>query len=519
MPEIVLKRGARPTPTAVREIAPRHIAPIGAPINFITIPPQLSFWGNDAHGDCVTAEEAFAKACHSPEIFIPDSEVIAWATRHGVLEGAVIADVPKWMQNDGFQVGNAQYNDGPYSYVDYKSAANLHSAISLGPVKIGIAADQIETAWHSTGGKSGWFARGFHADTNEDHCVSLCGYGSLSWLAQQLHVAVPAGVDGNAAGYAMFTWNSIGIIDQASLLAITHEAWLRQPTTIVKQIFSGKVTLKDTSPHSPALAALNNQVYIAWKGDGNNNLNVMGSADGQTFFGKYTSPETSPQAPALCAHNGRLYIAWKGNGNDHLNVAQVLTNGAAITGFTNKVTLGDTSAVSPALASCGGKLFLAWKGDGNFNLNLMYSTDNGATFGHKHVSTETSDCAPCLCSDGQNLYIGWKGHGNANLNVAHVQFNGATIAGFVGKAVLPDTSPVSPALAALGGKIFLGWKGNGNDWLNVETSTNGGVSFGGKFTSKETSPEPPALTVFNGKVYIGWKGDGNDYLNVACVGS
>ena len=54
------------------------------------------------------------------------------------------------------------------------------------------------------------------------------------WLAQQLGVEVPPGVDGSQPGYAMFTWNSIGIIDQPSMLAITHEAWLRNPTTIIK---------------------------------------------------------------------------------------------------------------------------------------------------------------------------------------------------------------------------------------------------------------------------------------------
>jgi hypothetical protein len=32
-------------------------------------------------------------------------------------------------------------------------------------------------------GKSGWFATGFKQDNNEDHCVSLCGYGTISWLA------------------------------------------------------------------------------------------------------------------------------------------------------------------------------------------------------------------------------------------------------------------------------------------------------------------------------------------------
>jgi hypothetical protein len=43
----------------------------------------------------------------------------------------------------------------------------LQSAISMGPVKIGIAADQLDAAWQSTGGKTGWFATGFHPDSNK----------------------------------------------------------------------------------------------------------------------------------------------------------------------------------------------------------------------------------------------------------------------------------------------------------------------------------------------------------------
>ena len=50
----------------------------------------------------------------------------------------------------------------------------------------------------------------------------------------------------------------------------------------------------------------------------------MYSADnGATFGNKHTSWETSPQGPALCAHNATLYIAWRGDGNEHLNVARV----------------------------------------------------------------------------------------------------------------------------------------------------------------------------------------------------
>ncbi len=202
-------------------------------------------WGNDVHGDCVTAEEAFAKACYQSEIFISDQDVITWATQHGVLEGAYLYQVLGWMRNDGFSQDGQKYDDGSYFSVDWTQSGMLTSAISQGPVKIGIAADQLSNVWSQHQGRSGWFATGFTADANEDHCVSLCGYGTIAWLAQQLNVSVPSGVDGTKPGYAMFTWNSIGIIDVPSMLAITHEAWLRNPTTVIQTPGQTDVSLVD----------------------------------------------------------------------------------------------------------------------------------------------------------------------------------------------------------------------------------------------------------------------------------
>ena len=165
-----------------------------------------------------------------------------------------------WMQNDGFADAANIYDDGPYLSVNWTNAGVLQSAISSGPVKIGVAADQIENAWGTTGGRTGWFGTGFRAEppANEDHCVSLCGYGSLSWLAQQLGVQVPAGIDGTQPGYALFTWNSIGIIDVPSMTAVTFEAWLRQPTTVAKSVVAnwGPSTQYDSG--GPNAVALDN---------------------------------------------------------------------------------------------------------------------------------------------------------------------------------------------------------------------------------------------------------------------
>lgn len=234
MPDQSPKRGAIPSPRSALAAAVPYVSLIGAPPNLIMKPQQISMWGNDVHGDCVTAEEAFAKACHSPEIFVNDSLVMQWATQHGVLEGANLHQVLQWMQTDGFKQKGHTYDDGPFYSVDWTNAAALASAISQGPVKIGVAADQLEAAWRQNQGHTGWFAAGFQSDANEDHCVSLCGYGTIMWLAQQLKAKVPANIDGTKPGYALFTWDSIGVIDQPSMVAITHEAWLRTPTTIVK---------------------------------------------------------------------------------------------------------------------------------------------------------------------------------------------------------------------------------------------------------------------------------------------
>lgn len=227
-----MKRGAKPSPRHMLAAAMPHIRLPSTRPNYLIVPKKLSMWQNDTHGDCVTAEEAFAKACHSPEIFITDDDVEKWATGHGWYDGAVIVDVLNAMQTGGFTQNGHTYDDGAHYSVNWAEEPTLQSAISQGPVKIGVAADQLEAV--CTPGKKGWFATGFKQDNNWDHCVSLCGYGTISWLAQQMHVTVPKGVDGTKPGYALFTWDSIGIIDFPSLLAITGEAWLRAPTTIVQ---------------------------------------------------------------------------------------------------------------------------------------------------------------------------------------------------------------------------------------------------------------------------------------------
>lgn len=235
MAVLTLKTGAIPsTPEQIAK-APRFAPPPTAvPPTFFLKPPQLSIWGNDIHGDCVTAEEAFAKACHAPEIFISQDEVIAWAQQHGVLEGANVMHVMDLMQSDGFPGGATKYCDGPYNFVDFFNIAHLKSAIVKGPVKFAVASTQLKAEYWKQIDKQGLLALGFQRDQNIDHCISLCGFGTIGWLAGRLNMTLSPAVDKNLPAYEFFTWGKLGIIDQFTIEAIGTEAWLRQPTTIIR---------------------------------------------------------------------------------------------------------------------------------------------------------------------------------------------------------------------------------------------------------------------------------------------
>lgn len=232
-------RGALPSPAHRIMSAPRHV-PQAAPPQFAVIPPTLSMWGNDQYGDCVSAEEAAAKAAYSvslgmPEQYVTDAACIAWATQYGYLDGATLTDVMSTMLTDGMPCGGAVLTDGPAQTVDWTTPASLASAISQGPVKIGIDADALpgtagnQMGWYAVGGTPGQFP-------NEDHCVGLWGYGPAGWLYQQLAavypgVTLPSGLDPATQGYLLYTWSTIGFVDAAWLLSTCAEAWLRVPTT------------------------------------------------------------------------------------------------------------------------------------------------------------------------------------------------------------------------------------------------------------------------------------------------
>ena len=352
-------------------------------------------------------------------------------------------------------------------------------------------------------------------------------------VIQHLDLAILIGARwGLISTHPSAPWSHVGTIQERHKMKVHNVVPMKVDSAILNEdigiahagsaayatTFTNKVTLGAISPNSPSIESHNGRLYIAWKGDGSNNINVTCSGDnGRTFGGIFNSPATSSQAPALCSHNDILFICWTCVKTFYLNVARVNLTGNSITGLSNKITLPFTSPVRPSLASFNSALYIAWKGARNDTFSLIYSNDSGATFGNKYDFSEDTTHGLGLAAHGRDLYIAWKGERNDRLNVARVQLSSDAIIGLSNKVILPDISPDSPSLLSLRERIYISWRGDVNKNLNIGCSINNGASFGNKYKSPEASRHAPALCAHNGVVFISWTGLESGYINIARV--
>ncbi len=235
--EVFVPSGEFPTPNHELSAAQPYRGSGAAPESYIAWPIGIDFWDGAKESNSNWAEEAFAKACAEPKVFISPDVVLFSSRKCGSSNFAA------FLQTHGFQMDRKAYLDGPFKSVDWTNEAVLNSAIANAvPVKIGIASANLRSGSQGrvTPGRSGWAIYGLPTGLPENHWASLCGYGPLAALVglfkqHRVNIELPLGMPTGLC-YAMFIWGSIGIVDRHSLMNITGEAWVRNPTTVVKNL-------------------------------------------------------------------------------------------------------------------------------------------------------------------------------------------------------------------------------------------------------------------------------------------
>lgn len=223
------KLGLIPSPKEKVAQVPRFRASRATIPKAVAFNPKVQMWGNDQYGDCVSAQEAFAKACCGVQI--SDQTLISWANSHNLLNGAMLTDVMDLMAQDPIVLNGHKYGDGPYQSVDFTSEVAVCSALATYKAPLNIAIDHSALP-SGAGSQMGWYSLNVSGSYQTyDHCVGISGYGPASFMFPLYGAKVPAGVDPDKIVFGLFTWKTIGLIDVSWLKAACSEMYVRNPTT------------------------------------------------------------------------------------------------------------------------------------------------------------------------------------------------------------------------------------------------------------------------------------------------
>jgi hypothetical protein len=114
----------------------------------------------------------------------------------------------------------------------------------------------------------------------------------------------------------------------------------------------------------------------------------------------------SSHGPALAALGNQLFAAWKGVGDDNRMFWTTLDGDHWA---PQREGLGGGSSHGPALAALGNQLFAAWKGVGDDN-RMFWSTFGGDRWNQQHMGIGGgSSTGPRLAAFQEHLYAAWKG--------------------------------------------------------------------------------------------------------------
>jgi hypothetical protein len=182
-----------------------------------------------------------------------------------------------------------------------------------------------------------------------------------------------------------------------------------------------KATLGERSIAGPALGVHNGKLWMAWIGDDNKQLNVVQvvlRGDGTINIDPATKQimaASSDGTPSLASFKGRLWMAWIGQNNRQLNVMGS-RNGNDFDSTTLQI-MSQTSDITPRLAAFGEMMWLAWSGRGNSELNVIGSL-NGNDFNSTTIRTfpDLVGSVSGLCFYRGQLRMLWV-DGGGHLNV------------------------------------------------------------------------------------------------------
>jgi hypothetical protein len=205
---------------------------------------------------------------------------------------------------------------------------------------------------------------------------------------------------------------------------------------------------------SPALTAAFGQVFMAWKGVGEEQIFRNRLVNGQWTQPLPVAGASTSFAPALATSHpsGLPVMAWKGVTGDPTIWWSAHQGGSPDGGWSGpfQITRFRTSGGVALAGSPQGGMFLAWKGDGG-DQRIFWSrqapgTDNWTD--HPEIGFANTSVGPALAFQGNTLHMTWKGvEGDQQIFWGHLPPNASS---WTNRGATGLVTSFRPALTTIG---------------------------------------------------------------------
>ncbi|MBL1208424.1 Calx-beta domain-containing protein, partial [Geminocystis sp. GBBB08] len=239
--------------------------------------------------------------------------------------------------------------------------------------------------------------------------------------------------------------------------------------------------------------------------------------------------------PSLTSNNGILYLAYKGNDNNNIYLTTSSDNGQT---WNPAIGLpsGMTTTSPPSITFYNGVLYLAYQGIDNNDINITYSTDNGQTWSNQYqISGQTTQTTPTLVVyQGELLTLFTSNDSGSRLVYVHSNNPQSSNSWSSSVNILTQsgsgnqTSPSALSATVLDDTLYIGYQGGtstspNNNYITSSNGTNlDNLSWN---VSEQTSikatgqigltsdDENLYLTYrdINNKIYVGKSTNGNNW--------
>lgn len=305
-------------------------------------------------------------------------------------------------------------------------------------------------------------------------------------------------------------------------LAWNEEGGVKFTSGKMGEPLGATVMVLQASMSKPKLASAGTNVYIA-------NTFVSSGSDKDIYFtassdygGSFISQieisenDTYSEDPSLAAIGNNVYIAWVDYQSDSPQQANVLFRASIDAGqsFSSIKTLSTNADTRTCLvAASSTNVYIVWCNT-NGELHLAKSTDFGANFGATQtLSTNVIFGGEELLAFGDNVYVVWIEQGNNNLQDIFFRASndgGNNFGGIVNVSNTPGFSG-NPKLSAALSNVYIVWEDEspGNNDIYFSRSTNNGGSFQPpqNLSTSSLASQLPRIDASGEYVHVVWQED------------